>query len=94
MRLINEAHSHSSSLKESTRRTPEQIFSKTKVNVNAKHYKPFGCLVFILDTALQLNNPPYKWKERDRVGICLSKSPQYDRYVSLVLSLTICLVSP
>ena len=62
--------------------------------MNAKQYTLIGWPVFILDTALQLKNPHQKWKERARVGIYFGKSPQHDRNISLVLSLTTGLVSP
>ena len=67
--LANNFLNNSPSPHDSARRTSEKIFSKPRVNINIKHYKPFGCPLFILDTALQLNNSHQKWKERARVGI-------------------------
>ena len=91
MKLKNDALNNYPSPQDSARRTHEQIFSKTQVNINAKYFKLFGCPVFILDNALQQQNTYHKWKEKAKVGIYLGKSPQH---VSLVPSLTTSLVSP
>ncbi len=76
------------------RRTAEQIFSKTAVNVNAKHYQTFGCPVYVLANELQSGNPYHKWKERAKVGIYLGRSPQHGRNVALVMDRETGLVSP
>ena len=73
MRLANEALKNSPSPQDSARRTPEQIFSKTNVNINAKHFKPFGCQVYALTSVLQTNKPHHKWKQRSKVGIYLAQ---------------------
>ena len=88
MRLANEAFNNSPSPQDSSRRTTEQIFSKTNININAKHCKLCGCLVFVLDSALQLNNHYHKWKERGEIGIYMGKPPQHGRNISLVLDPT------
>ena len=75
-------------------RTAEQMISKSVVNINTKHYMPFDCPCFVLDSALQANKPFHKWKEQVKVGIYLGPSPQHGRNVSLVLSRTTGLVSP
>lgn len=30
------------------------------ININAKHWKPFGCPVYVLESALQANQPYHK----------------------------------
>ena len=60
MRMANDAMNNSPSLQDINRRTPEQIFSKTNANMNAKHFKPCGCPVYVLDSALQQNSPYQK----------------------------------
>jgi hypothetical protein len=77
-----------------SKRSPDQIFSGSLVSPNPKHFKPFGCPVYVLDPALQARRPYHKWKERARVGINLGRSPRHPRNVTLVLSLTTGLVSP
>ena len=56
------------------------------VNINKKHWKPFGCPVYILDESLQTGKPFNKWKQRARVGIYLGQSPIHNRNVALVLN--------
>ena len=71
------------------------MFSKTVVNINKKHYKPFGCPVYVLDSALQASAAIHdKWKERARIGVYLGQSPLHPRNVALVLDVTTGLVSP
>ena len=54
-------------MKHTTKQSPEQIFSKTVVQINNKHMKTFGCPVYVLDNTLQAGRPFHKWKERARV---------------------------
>ena len=75
-------------------RSPEQLFSRTNVSINAKHYKPFGCPTYVLDKSLQTNLPFHKWKQRSRVGIYIGPSPQHARNVALVMDRATGLVSP
>ena len=74
--------------------SPDQAFSMTNVSINPKHYKPFGCPVYVLDKSLQSNSPFHKWKQRSRVGIYIGPSPQHARNVALVLDRATGLVSP
>ena len=71
-----------------------QLFAKTMVNINKKHWKPFGCPVYILDESLQTGKPFNKWKQCARVGIYLGQSPIRDRNVALVLNRNTGHVSP
>jgi hypothetical protein len=81
-------------MQNAARKSPMQLFAKTEVMVNPKHYQPFGCPVYVLDNSLQANRPHHKWNERSRVGINLGHSPLHGRNVSLVLNRTTGLVSP
>ena len=69
MRMANEVMNATPSLKDKGHRTPQQIFSNTTVNINIKHWKPFGCPAYVLNSALQAGQPHHKWKQRSRVGI-------------------------
>ena len=71
-----------------------QLFSKTKVQLKSKHWKPFGCPVYVLEQALQANQPHHKWKERAQVGIYLGQSPIHNRNVALVMHKNTGHVSP
>ena len=62
--------------------------------INEKHWKPFGCPVFVLDEQLQSGRPYQKWKQRARVGIYLGQSPIHNRNVALVLHRNTGHVSP
>eukprot|EP00978_Attheya_sp_CCMP212_P029858 scaffold107633_cov57-Attheya_sp.AAC.1 len=82
------------SFQNTERKTPKQIFSDTRVYVNPKHWKPFGCPVYVLDSALQTGTIFHKWKQRSKVGIYIGRSPQHGRNVALVLDRMTGLVSP
>ena len=74
--------------------TPIQVATGTKVEINQKHFKPFGCPVCVLNKSLQLGQPHGKWKERSKVGVYLGPSPMHNRNVALVLDLDTGLVIP
>ena len=94
IRMANEAVNNCPSLQDETRRSPLQIFTKSKVAMNPKHFQTFGCPVYVLDNDLQQNAPFHKWKERSRVGIYLGTSPRHGRNVAMVLNRQTGLVSP
>jgi hypothetical protein len=73
---------------------PNNVFARTGVAPNPKHWFTFGCPVYVLDDYLQAGKKVNKWTNRARVGIYLGQSPQHARTVSLVLSLQTGLVSP
>jgi hypothetical protein len=84
----------SSSWQNEERLTQQQLFTKTRVNTNSKHWMPFGCPVYVLEDSLQGSGIHHKWKTRARVGIYLGRSPQHGQNVVNVLSRTTGLVSP
>lgn len=96
LRTACEALNDSPNLKDVLKRAPRQIFTKNEhLNVNSKHWKPFGCPVYVLDDALQGSSRIFgKWKIRSNLGIYLGKSPLHGRNVALVLNRTTGLVSP
>ena len=75
-------------------KSPTQLFTKTMFNINKKHWKSFGCPVYVLDESLQTGKPFNKWKQRARVGIYLGQSPIHNRNVALVLNCNTGHVSP
>ncbi len=75
-------------------KTPNQVISRSGVNMNIKHIHTFGCPVYVLSSELQQNEPYGKWKQRAQVGIYLGPSPHHNRNVALVLNRTTGLVSP
>ena len=60
-----------------------------------KFQRPFGCPVYVLDSALQSEGGKKgKWEDRSRVGVYLGRSPLHARSVALVLHLDTGRVSP
>ena len=94
IRTANDAVNNTPSFQDEKRRTPTQIFAKTEVSSNPKHWKPFGCPVYVLDNSLQGQRPFHKWKGRSKAGIYIGRSPHHGRNVSLVLDRDTGLVSP
>jgi len=94
VRAANDAINYTPSLQDKGRRSPTEIFTKSKVVSNPKHWKPFGCPVYVLDNDLQGQRPFHKWKQRSKAGVYIGKSPQHGRNVALVLDRDTGLVSP
>ena len=94
LRMAQEVLNNCPNMQDNKYRSPTQIFAKTKVMVNPRHFQTFGCPVYILDNKLQHNAPFHKWKERSRVGIYLGQSPAHGKNVALVLDRRTGLVSP
>jgi hypothetical protein len=94
MRMAQEAINNTPSLQDMQRRCPIELFSGSKVVSNPKHWKPFGCPVYVLANDLQQSNPYHKWKERSKVGVYLGTSPIHSKNVALVLDRQTAHVSP
>ena len=77
-----------------TKQSPLERFSAVAVRPRAKHFHPFGCPSYVLNSKMQDNKKDPKWSERARVGIYLGNSPRHARSVGLILNLTTGLVSP
>ena len=72
-------------MQDAQKRSPLEIFSGAKVSLNRKHWKPFGCPVYVLESALQGQKPWHKWRQRSNIGIYLGQSPIHNRSTALVL---------
>ena len=94
LRHANDCMNNTPNLQNASKLTPQQLFTATTVMINEKHWKPFGCPVFVLDKQLQSGHPYQKWKQRARVGIYLGQSPIHNRNVALVLHRNTGHVSP
>ncbi|CAJ1959006.1 unnamed protein product [Cylindrotheca closterium] len=95
LRMANDAINESPNLKDKQGRSPLQLFSNSQVQLNEKHWVPFGCPVYVLNTALQSGKGIHnKWEYRSKVGIYLGRSPNHGRNIALVLDRTTGLVSP
>ena len=94
IRMANDVVNATPNMNVKGRLSPEQVFADTKVNTNPKHWHPFGCPVYVLESELQSNKPFDKWKDRSKVGIYIGRSPIHAKSVALVLSRDTGLVSP
>ena len=81
-------------LQHKKRLSPNQLFESHEVEINPKHWKPFGCPVYVLDEPLQTGKPFGKWKSRAKIGVYLGQSPVHNRTVALVLNPETGYVSP
>ena len=94
LRMANEIYNNTPSLLHDHHDTPIQMLSGSDIEINQKHYKTFGCPVFVLNSKLQEGKPFPKWDQRARVGIYLGPSPSHNKNVALVLDRKTGLVSP
>ena len=85
IRHANNCINATPSLQDKHLRSPLQLFTRTMVEVNKKHWKPFGAPVYVLESELQANKPFHTWRSRARVGIYLGQSPFHNKEVALVL---------
>ena len=85
LRHANDCVNNTPNLQDATKQSPHQLFTSTTVMINKKHWRLFGCPVFVLEEQLQSGRPYQKWRQRARVGIYLGQSPIHNRNVALVL---------
>ena len=83
--MANESIKNSPSFQYPQRLTPHQLFTITEVNINPKHWIPFVCPVFAMETGYTTSPIWHKGKQLSMVGICLGESPHHSRNVALVL---------
>lgn len=77
------------------RQAPIEIFSRTPVRPNLRHFHHFGCPTYVLRARLQTAGGSVgKWNTKARIGINLGTSPRHARSVALVLNPRTGLVSP
>ena len=94
LRLANEQVNNTPIMSRKDNLTPMTLFTGGIVQINAKHWRHFGCPAYELDKELQAGKKIPKWNDRSRVGIYLGPSPQHARNISLVMNLTTGLCSP
>ena len=85
-RLANYALSNTPNLPDKEQRTAEQIFSKTKTNVNIKHFKPFECPTYVLQNYNKTHHPQIERKSQSW-HISRKFLPQHGRDISLVINI-------
>ena len=95
VRMANDAINETPNMKDSMGRSPLQIFSDSEIQTNVKHWIPFGCPAYVLDSDLQKQQAIHnKWEYRSRVGIYLGRSPNHSRSIGLIMDRATGLVSP
>ena len=95
MRMANQAYNSTPLLLHTDKQSPNKIFDNSAVDLNQKHWKPFGCPAYILKAELQgtMGIHP-KWDAQSWAGIYLGQSPIHNRNVALVLNIHKRYVSP
>ena len=91
---MNDVHAASPSLREEGAPSSLERFSGIGIRPKTSSFHPFGCPVYVLDSALVSGQSIPKWDDRARVGIYLGPSLRHSRSVALVLLLATGLISP
>ena len=82
LRMANDVLNETPNMLDKQKRLSQQIFSKTMVQTNIKHWKLFGCPVFVLDSRLQGSGGIFhKWKHRSKVATLLACCGDLPRYM-------------
>ena len=81
-------------LQDPQRKSPYQLFSGSDVEVNPKHWMPFGAPAYVLKEAPRDDKPFHKWASKARLAIYLGRSPLHNKQVALVMDRTTGYVSP
>ena len=78
-----------------SRVSPNEIWSRSRnTSHDLRRTHPFGCLVFVLDPALQDGNKLPKWSTRARQGMFVGFSANHSLLVPLILNVTTGKISP
>ena len=95
MRMANQAYNSALLSSHTDKQSPNKIFDNSAVDLNPKHWKPFGCPAYVLKAELQgtMGIHP-KCDARSQAGIYLGQSPIHNRNVALVLNIHTGYVSP
>ena len=95
IRMANQAFNATPLTSHANKQNPSKIFDNSAVDINQKHWKPFGCPTYVLKSELQGTTGIHpKWDARSRAGIYLGQSPIHNRNVALVLNIHTGYVSP
>ena len=95
IRMANQAYNATPLDAHTNKQSPNKIFDNSTVDINPKHWKPFGCPTYVLKSELQGTTGIHpKWDARSRAGIYLGQSPIHNRNVALVLNIHTGYVSP
>ena len=95
IRMANHSYNATPLNSHTNKQSPNKIFDKSTVDLNPKHWKPFGCPTYVLKSELHGTTGIHpKWDARSRAGIYLGQSPIHNRNVALALNIHTGYVSP
>ena len=95
MQMANQAYNAMPLSSHTGKQSPNKIFDTSAVEINQKHWKPFGCPVYVLKAELRgTTGIRRKWDARSRAGIYMGQSLVHNRNVALVLNIHTRYVSP
>ena len=95
IRMASQAYNATPLNSHMNKQSPNKIFDNSAVDINQKHWKPFGCPTYVLKSELQGTTGIHpKWDARSPAGIYLGQSPIHNRNVALVLNIHAGYVSP
>ena len=95
MRMANQAYNAMPLSSHTGKQSPNKIFDNSAVDINQKHWKLFGCPVYILKAELLGTTGIHpKWDARSRAGMYLGQSQIHNRNVALVFYIHTGYVSP
>ena len=95
LRMANQAYNATPLNAHLNKQSPNKIFDNSAVDINPKHWKPFGCPTYVLKAELQGTKGIHpKWDARSHAGIYLRQSLIHNRNVALVLNIHTGYVSP
>ena len=93
--MANQSYNATPLNSHTNKQSPNKIFDNSAVDINPKHWKPFGCPTYVLKSELQGTTGIHpKWDARSRAGIYLGQSRIHNRNVALVLNIHTGYVSP
>ena len=95
IRMANQAYNATPLNAHTDKQSPNKIVDNSSVDINPKHWKPFGCPTYVLKSELQGTTGIHpKWDARSLAGIYLGQSSIHNRNVALVLNIHTGYVSP
>ena len=82
-------HAHNYTISKKSRQLLINMFSQIEESNEMRHFHPFGCPSYVLDSELQSGKRQtrHKWEDRARIAINLGPSPQHGKSVHLLLNL-------
>ena len=95
IRMANQSYNATPLNSHTNKQSPNKIFVYSAVDINPKHWEPFGCPTYVLKLELQGTTGIHPKRDaRSRAGIYLGQSPSHNRNMTLFLNIHTGYVSP